>query len=196
MFDLIKKEDGQSHEEWFINYCRKLETNTIETHRILSNDSYINWLITFSEKITSLSEESISINGNCSKEEILYISRLRYLYEVIRMYADKSYIAPYEIDGKYVYYIEYKGVVLEIGLTIGENNSCNFKRLDNIPNDIVVINFKSIKEDKNSLKNDYIKVRLSELSNHIVQLINNGIPVDEIRKTTEETIKLRLKKED
>ena len=53
-----------------------------------------------------------------------------------------------------------------------------------------------MQEDKKLLQNDSIKVSLAELAKHIELLLDNGIPEEDILKTTQETINLKFKKKD
>lgn len=196
MLEPIPKKDGENANTWFVEYCHKVKNDTLEIHKMLNSNEYLEWLVNFSKAITSLSDKYISTLGSYSSIDIDHISRLKYLYEAVRMYADKSYIVPDEYENSYVYYLVYQGLIFRIGKMLNESDVYTYTKVDSVPADTQVISFTDMQEDKNVLQNDSIKESLVELSNYIKQLLNNGIPEEEILKTTEETINMNLKKKD
>ena len=105
MVEPIYKKDNENHEKWFVEYCQKVRNNTIEIHKVLSSNDYLNWLVSFSNQVPSLTDDNIVVNYR--EQDLINIQRLRYLFEAIRLYADKSYIAPDEVEGSYIYYLNY-----------------------------------------------------------------------------------------
>ncbi len=194
MMESLPRDINQTHQQWFYDYCRKVENDTLEVHNILNNEVFINWLITFSKKKPILFDEWVSISSGYTEIDLNFIKKLKYFYDAIRMYADKLYIAPYETNNGYVYYINCRGITLQIGQTNDDSKAYFYQRIDKVDKDTIVINFDDMQQNKKGLQNDSIKVGLSELATHIQNLINNGVPSEEILKTTEETIKLCFKK--
>lgn len=194
MVEPMYKKDNESHEKWFVEYCQKVRNNTIEIHKVLSSNDYLNWLVSFSNQVPSLTDDNLVVNYE--EQDLINIQRLRYLFEAIRLYADKSYIAPDEVEGSYIYYLNYQGHIFQIGELISDIKTYSYHRLSDIPSNTVVIDFQDMQEDKKLLQNDSIKVSLAELAKHIELLLDNGIPEEEILKTTEETINLKFKKKD
>ena len=188
------KKDNESHEKWFVEYCQKVRNNTIEIHKVLSSNDYLNWLVSFSNQVPSLTDDNLVVNYE--EQDLINIQRLRYLFEAIRLYADKSYIAPDEVEGSYIYYLNYQGHIFQIGELISDIKTYSYHRLSDIPSNTVVIDFQDMQEDKKLLQNDSIKVSLAELAKHIELLLDNGIPEEDILKTTQETINLKFKKKD
>ncbi len=194
MVEPIYKKDNENHEKWFVEYCQKVRNNTIEIHKVLSSNDYLNWLVSFSNQVPSLTDDNIVVNYR--EQDLINIQRLRYLFEAIRLYADKSYIAPDEVEGSYIYYLNYQGHIFQIGELISDIKTYSYHRLSDIPSNTVVIDFQDMQEDKKLLQNDSIKVSLAELAKHIELLLDNGIPEEDILKTTQETINLKFKKKD
>lgn len=194
MVEPMYKKDNESHEKWFVEYCQKVRNNTIEIHKVLSSNDYLNWLVSFSNQVPSLTDDNLVVNYE--EQDLINIQRLRYLFEAIRLYADKSYIAPDEVEGSYIYYLNYQGHIFQIGELISDIKTYSYHRLSDIPSNTVVIDFQDMQEDKKLLQNDSIKVSLAELAKHIELLLDNGIPEEDILKTTQETINLKFKKKD
>ena len=88
MVEPVYKKVNEDPGEWFVEYCQKVRNNTIEIHKVLSSNDYLDWLVRFSNQFPSISDESLS-----TIEEPIdryNLSRLTYLCEAIRLYADKS----------------------------------------------------------------------------------------------------------
>ena len=194
MVEPMYKKDNESHEKWFVEYCQKVRNNTIEIHKVLSSNDYLNWLVSFSNQVPSLTDDNLVVNYE--EQDLINIQRLRYLFEAIRLYADKSYIAPDELEDKYIYYLSYQGNIWQIGEKHSDLISYSYAKVTDVPEGTVVIDFTDMQEDKKLLQNDSLKVSLAELAKHIELLLDNGVPEEEIIKTTEDTINLKFKKKD
>lgn len=194
MVEPMYRRANENPGEWFVEYCRKVRNNTIEIHKVLNSNDYLDWLVRFSNQFPSLSDESLS----AIEEQVdrYNLSRLTYLFEAIRLYADKSYIAPDELEDKYIYYLSYQGDIWQIGEKHSDLISYSYAKVTDVPEGTVVIDFTDMQEDKKLLQNDSLKVSLAELAKHIELLLDNGVPEEEIIKTTEDTINLKFKKKD
>ncbi len=193
MIESVPRENYQNHEQWFVDYCQKVRNSTVEIHKILSNNEYIDWLCHFSEEVTSLADTN---TDDYSDDDVKHINNLQYLYGAIRLYADKAYLVPDEVDGSYVYYLRYNDIVWIIGQTIGEVKTYFYTRVGSVAEEKVIIDFKDMQDEKKLIHSDSIKVGLAELAKHIELLLENGVPEEEIRKVTEDAIKLKFKKEE
>jgi len=163
---------------------------------LTSNTEYINWLIQFSKEEGGFSDS----DWDYAKEKLdpatqEKVDNLQLLFESISRYARKNYIySSPNAFGKY-YCIKLNGVGLEIGYKAGQGTTFYCRRVP-LENESEFIDFMDIVENKKRPEVDRIESGLKVLSNTIMLLQANGIPLEAISETIDRTIKKIVKPED
>lgn len=163
---------------------------------LTSNTEYINWLIQFSKEEGGFSDS----DWDYAKEKLdpatqEKVDNLQLLFEGISRYARKNYIysSPNAL-GEY-YRIKLNGVGLEISYKTGQGTTF-YCRMVPLENESEFIDFMDIVENKKRPEVDRIESGLKVLSNTIMLLQANGIPLEAISETIDRTIKKIVKPED
>lgn len=158
---------------------------------ICENDAYILWLQYFTIQNPVFSNSYwLDRNKDIARIDRDRINNLNLFYEVIEEYAKENYIQPSRSDFGNFYSIKYNDIGYEIGVIFAQG-TLFFCQKTSVKDDY--IDFVDIQNNKKQAKTDLIKSKLQEL----IDLINNisiDVPIEEIEKTSNETIKKILQK--
>ena len=181
-------------------YIQKIDIKENKMKNMLSNTNYIEWLIEFTKKYESFTDNSWLYNPEeLSENDFNSVSDLNLLYEIIDHYAEKNYIYPMPCNFGNYYKIKFNNIAFEIGLIAGQGvvNFCNKIELNN---DISLefIDYNDIINNKEYAHVQNINRYLSCIERKIMSAYYNGVPAEALKnalKKTIEEIKLKENKE-
>ena len=151
-----------------------------------TSKTYMDWLNEFTKVYTSFTDEDWLYTPNLiSNEDLNNIKKLPLLFEIIERFANKNYIFP---DNCYstsenCYKIKLNDVGYEIGIMHGQGSFVFCNRINQI-NSSDFIDFYDIMSDKSIYDISFIESKLEGLSNLIISLHEEGIPLKAIIDTT------------
>jgi len=117
------------------------------------------------------------------------------MYKGIERYASENYIYPTNCDFGNFYKIKLDNIGYEIGMLAGQGTLFFCNRVQ-IENEQHFIDFNDIVNNKKNNNASFIKNSLNELSNMVVTLYENGIPLEAIVNTLDNTLtEINVKKE-
>ena len=182
-------------DKFISGYIESLKISEEKRKEILSDTNYLKWLEGFTIEHQSFSDNDwIYFSEKISKEDNENIKNLHLLFEGIELYAKKNYIYPTRSDLGVYYNIKLDNIGYEIGMLVGQGTLffCNRKSLNK---DLIYIDFNDILNDKKNSNVDGITQQLKELSNKILELYKNGIPLDALIETLDSSL-LEIKNEE
>lgn len=194
--DFFLKTDEENTEEGSFDrmlYLEQLKEKRKFKEELSMCTSYMDWLDNFTKKHGSFSTNSVLCKEDeITKEEMRNINNLEGLYEVIDEYATGNYIDPTKCyDGNF-YSIQHNGVGYFIGIDYEQENSFYCTRLEEPEENS--LEYKSIMSGVKLPKTILSEYKLEELSNLIEQLYTDGVGLNAITSTAENTIqKIKLK---
>lgn len=180
----------KSH-ELFLKYCQSVENEKIRICKLISDTSYIDWLIKYLEE-KNIASSNLQSNEKAllTKEENDNISDLSILYKIVEKYANHKYIISEETELGLCYYIRYKDVTIQI-ISVQldhEEYYCRQITCEPLINPNIIIDFEEILANK-TLYADYdLKKCLEELASYIKFLQSTGVPAETIRVTVDQTL--------
>lgn len=195
IFDIpVRPENELESRLWFKNYCAMCDREQKVMNEIIDSEEYIKWLSEFVSIHNGFRTDQLtSENFNLSEKDLENINSFRCFYNVISRYADYHYIAGDDRDkAGFSYYVKYNGIVYKIG-TFAYDGLFYCKVADANLDDVVIIDFLAVMEEKNIGESSLIRERLSQLSDLVRELICVGVREDAIRDTVLDTIKLTKK---
>lgn len=161
---------------------QELEEKESIKREMLLNDSYIKWLEHFTEKFQDFNHNSwLYSPEEISKEEYNNVIKIIDFYEIIDKYACRNYIYPNKTKSGNYYLISYNDVLYNIYVIAGQGTVFGCNRIEGEKDiDFNVINYASIKENKDSEKKIFIDKKIKKLSKQISELIKVGVPIEAI----------------
>ena len=151
-----------------------------KTKELLSDYSYIEWLVNYTNEKKSFFSDDNEKDEN--------VKNLEYFFNGIDKYASDNYI--YSIPNEFgeYYNIKYNNIGLEIGYIAGQGIYfyCNKVQIDN---EDKFIDFDYIITNKKQPNTVYIEQSLNKINNIIIELYNSGMPLDDIGCEVKKIIK-------
>lgn len=179
--------------EFIDNYIEKEIEKNEKSEKIISNNEYMLWLENFSSKHNNFCDDYwIKPNNNITEEDIQNVKNLSILFEAISNYANDNFIEPiYYSLGEY-YYIKFNDTFYQIGIMTWEGTlffcdkakKCDKKYID----------FSDIRNNKKGQNINLIKNKLMKLSELIVNMSEENVPLKAITATAEKTVQKVLNK--
>ena len=153
-----------------------------KVEEIKSNPNYILWLQEFTIKYPVFTDDSLEDLKKLSTIDKENVSSLGFLFDCIYDYAENNYVYAFK-DSDFTRYfnIEYNNIGYKIGLMSGQGIFHFCERLKKIDN--TFIDFNDILLNKKQEKTKFIKEKLNELSNYIMNLNEQDIPLKAIKET-------------
>ena len=112
------------------DFFEELKARDKKREKMMSNDEYIKWLIDFTKKKYSFTDDDWShspgVLKNPDKENV---EDLSILFEGIERYAEKNYLYPKNYEFGYSYQVMYNDTGLEVGICAGQGSFCFCRRL-------------------------------------------------------------------
>lgn len=181
--ELNTPEGTEKLKKWAESYTEKENAKKIKIQELLSNTDYIKWLETFTIEHPSFSDDNwLYCPEKISKKELENVNKLHLIYSGIEKYASENYIYPTACDFGIYYKIKLDNTGFEIGRLIGQGTLFFCNRVE-IKNEKDFIDIIDIINNKKSNNVDTIQNKLNDLSNLIVSLYKNGIPIEAITST-------------
>lgn len=183
-----KFENHEQMKEYVEKERKRLEERKKIKKEIVSNDNYINWLESFTNKYYKFRDDDFIYNKHdLTDDDLENVNNLSLLYSGINDYATGNYIYPFA-DSDFVYYykIKYNNIGYEIGVITGRENLYFCEKNTNI--DDSFIDFNDIILNTKSERTEYIEKRLLQLSNIIKYFYEEKIPLNAIKSTINDTI--------
>lgn len=181
--------EGQTKlKKWALEYDEKMFSKDKKKKEIFSDTNYMKWLENFTIKHPSFASDTwLYFQEQISKEDNENVGDLYLLYEGIDFYANRNYIYPMTCEFGDYYNIKLDNVCYEIGMLIGQGTLffCNRKPLNK---DLEYIDFNDIIDDKKKDGVTTIENGLNQLSNLVVSLYENNVPIEAIIMTLENTL--------
>lgn len=144
---------------------------------MFSNTDYLKWLESFTIENPSFCDDNwLYFPEQISEEDYEKVKNLNLLFEGIELYAQKNYIYPEECSFGWYYNIKFNNVGYEIGTLVGQGTLFYCKRTP-IDEKIEYIDFNDIINGKKRDNADAIAQQLQDLSNKVIELYKNGIPL-------------------
>ena len=182
-------------DKFLMDYFEKLKISDEKRKEIFSNTDYMMWLENFTTYHPSFSDDNwLYFPEKISKEDNEKVNNLSLLYEGIEIYAKKNYIYPTECDFGGYYRIKLDNVGYEIGKLVGQGTLffCDAKPLNK---NLEYIDFYDIMNDKKKDGVDVITEQLKNLSNGVLELYKQGVPLAAIIETLDTTL-TKVKKDE
>lgn len=189
-------EGKEKMKKWADEYRARLDERNLKIQEMFANSEYIDWLSHFTIENQNFSDDMwLYFPEKISKEDGSRVNDLCLMYEGIDKYASANYIFPYHCDFGNFYKIKFNDVGFEIGTLSGQGTIFFCSRVS-IEDEKEFIDFNDIINNKKSDNVTTIENSLSELSEHVISLSNNGVPLEAITNTLNSTLsKLHSEKE-
>lgn len=189
-------EGKEKLKKWADEYRARLDERNLKIQEMFANSEYIDWLSRFTLENQNFSDDMwLYFPEKISKEDGSRVDDLCLMYEGIDKYASENYIFPYHCDFGNFYKIKFNDVGFEIGTLSGQGTIFFCSRVS-IEDEKEFIDFNDIINNKKSDNVTTIENSLNELSEHVISLSNNGVPLEAITNTLNSTLsKLHLEKE-
>lgn len=159
---------------------------------IKDSNQYMDWLSKYSLKHESLSTGDCFSKKNISRYNRKNISRLPLLYELIDSYAKDNYIKPNSVEEGCYYAIKDRDNHYYIGIDYSDNLKYYCVRSESSTDEVDFSFIRFGIKIKRTIEIDYY---LNELGCHIEEIINKGVPYQEVQNKTFDVIrKIRVKK--
>lgn len=182
-------------EEFTNDYVERLKYSNAKIKELLSNTNYLKWLERFTIEHSFFTiNDWIYLPDAISKDDSEQVDNLCYLYDGIKRYAIKNYVYPIKYGSGGYYRIKLDNIGYEIGMFVGQGTSFFCARVA-LDNDLDYIDFNDIMNNKMLDNVDFIKQKLDNFSNMVLELYEKGIPVDAIVNTFDNTL-TRIKEDE
>ena len=170
------------------DFFNNLEFESKEENILLNNDNYLNWLKGFIKKYGGFYDiQSDYFLNNRSKNDAENIKKIKYLFRIIAKYASNNYVYSNNEYCDINYYVKYKEITFQIGMMYGEERIyyCN-KAIDKKQRKI--IDLELVKNNINTENKTKYDSLLNDLAKTINGIIDEGVPVNAIEDTVNNSI--------
>ena len=177
------------------DYKSKEELKNQKIQEIISDTNYLKWLEIFTIEHPSFSDDDwLYFPEKISKEDNEKVKNLHLFFHGIERYAEKNYIYPTKCDFGGYYNIMLDNIGYEIGMLIGQGTLFFCNRTP-INKDVEYIDFKDIINNKKKDNTDIVTQQLKDLSNRVLMLYKNGVPLNALIETLDNTL-IEIKNEE
>ena len=187
----------EEKEKWVRDYFKKYNEDIEKRNEIMSGTKYIKWLIQFTEDKEGFSDEDwLYFPDEINDTDRSNVEMLRLFYEGIEEYANNNYIYPTPCDFGNYYKVKFNKFGFEIGVLAGQGTVffCNKAPIENEKD---FIDFYNVMIGKKQNNTDQIRASLDSLSQMVIATYENGVPIEAIINTLDDTIEnITLKRED
>ncbi|MBQ9181799.1 MAG: hypothetical protein IJ134_04120 [Bacilli bacterium] len=172
--------------KWVEKYIESQKINDEIINEISSKPNYINWVIDYTkDKETFYSDDYMWYSNSLDETSKKNIKNLSLFYEAIYEYASKNHIYPNLDKFGNNYKIKYNNNEFEIGFMAGQGTIFYCKKETITDNSI---DYNDIINNKKQENVDFINNSLKTLSEKIIYAYENGVPIEAIKETLQETI--------
>ena len=171
-----------------MDIIEKLTKDREETEKIMSNTTYIEWLIQFTQDKESFYDDEWSyFPEKISESDKENVEKLGLFYKGITKYADNNYIDPTPYNYGEFHKVKLNDFRFEIGYMAGQGVTYFFRKAP-LEDDKEFIDFNDIMTGK---EQDYVKQyreRLKSLEDLIMNEYEMGIKIPAIKKTINDAV--------
>ena len=175
--------DNSKMNEGIEEYIAKEKFKSEVINSMMSSTDYVKWLIQFTQDKDSFYDDNWDYSdeklGDIDKK---MVDELSLFFECINLYAQNNYIYSMSRPLGECYQIKINNNGFEIGYITGQGTSFYCKKIQ-LVSEIDSIDYMDIVNNKKQSNVEYIENRLNNLSNVLIDLYDNGIPIEAIDKT-------------
>lgn len=195
--DLETPEGKERMNKWVEEYIAKEKAKSEKIKRMMSNPTYIEWLNQFTQDKDGFSDDDwLYFPEKISESDREKVEQLCLFYEGINKYAEKNHIYPTPCEFGNFYSVKLNNFGFEIGILVGQGTVFFFNKAS-LEDDKEFIDFNDIMIEKKQENVDQINATLDSLSSMVTTAYENGVPIEAIVNTLDNTIKgITSKKED
>lgn len=186
--DLETPEGLAKMHNWLDKYAKKEKDKYEKIKIMMSNTNYLEWLNQFTQDKNGFYDDDWQYSPDLITEsDKENVEKLGLFYEGIEKYATSNYISPSlcEFGNFYKIRLDEKG--FEIGFLIGQGTVFFCKKVA-VENKQEFIDINDIITGKKQEKTDKINASLETLSNMVLTAYENGVPIESIVYTLDNTI--------
>ena len=195
--DMETPEGKARIDKWVEEYWAKEKVKNEKIKTLMSNTTYIDWLNQFTQdKDEFYDDDWLYCTEKISEFDKENVKKLCLLYKGIENYSQQNHIYPKPCEFGNFYKIKLNDFGFKIGILVGQGTVFFFKKAS-LEDDKDFIDFNSIMIEKKQDNLEQINTALNALSNMIITDYENGVPLESIINTINNTIKeITSKKED
>ena len=172
-----------------MDIIERLTKNREETKKIMSDTTYSEWLIQFTQdKERFYDNEWSYFPEKISESDKENVEKLGLFYGGITDYSNKNYINPTPCDDGYYYKVKLKDFRFEIGIMAGQGVSFFFRKAS-LEDDKEFIDFNDVMTGKKQDYVDQFNARLKSLEDLITICYETGINIAAIEEAANNKIK-------
>jgi len=169
-------------------FFRKENEEKNKMENMLSDTDYIKWLEKFTLEHSGFTDEDwLYFPEKITKEDLEKVNDFHLMYNGIEEYACKNYIYPTSSAFGKIYKIKLDNTGFELGKQVGQGTRF-FCNIIEIKEEKDFIDFNDVINNNKRDNVLYIENKLNDLSNYIIYLYENGIPLEAIEDTLNDTI--------
>lgn len=178
-------------------YIAKENIKNEKIKDIISNTNYIDWIYKFTQdKDKFFSDDWLYFPEKISEIDRDNVEKLCLLYKAIDNYSQQNYIYPISCNFGNYYRVKFNDFVFEIEILVGQGIIFFFNK-GSLEVDKDFIDFNNVMIGKKQENVDQINVTLDSLSSMVTTASENGVPIEAIVNTLDNTIKkITSKKEE
>ena len=169
--------------EWIEEYIAKERVKSEVINSMTSSTDYVKWLIQFTQDKGDFYDDNWDYSdeklGDIDKK---MVDKLSLFFECINLYAKNNYIYSISRPLGECYQIKINNNGFEIGYITGQGTSFYCKKIQ-LDDEKDFIDFMDIVNNKKQGNVEYIEKGLNNLSNVLIDLYDNGVPIEAIIKT-------------
>lgn len=184
-------------DKWIDEFIAKTKARNEKIETMMSNTNYIEWLNSFTKDKEKFADDDwVYCPEKLDETDREKVSMLSMLYEGIEKYALENYIFPTPCDFGEFYRVKLNDFTFEVGIMVGQGTIFFFNKTSlEDGKDFIDFNDVITKTKKDNV--DQINSILDSLSKMVVSAYENGVPIEAIINTLNETIEdITSKKED
>ena len=188
------KEEKKKLDDWIKEFKLKEQKQNEKIKELISDTSYLEWLISYTNKYGSFCDEDIfSLYGD--ETDKTNIGHLYLFFRGIKDYADENFIYPTPTEYGEYYKVRLNYECFKIGVSIGQGTIFYVDK-SVIENKNEFIDFIDIMNNKKQPNVDEINERLNLLSSRFIETYESGVPIEVILNRLDDVAKKILEKEE
>lgn len=165
-----------------------IKKRELESEELILSDDYIIWLKNFTEKYPSFTDDEWFDGNEITYEDNKNVLKIGLLFNRIKRYARNNFIYS-DKDREESYNIEYKGIGYTIGVTYGQGSFFFCERTTPTSDFISLLDIRENVERPNVR---IIKERLEFLKEYLTKMLEENIPVEAIKETTQKVLQKNI----
>ena len=182
-------EGKEKMNKWIENCLAKEKVKSEKIKSMMSNTDYIKWLKQFTQDKDGFCDNDwLYFPEKISESERENVENLCLFYEGIEKYAEQNYIYPILCEFGNFYRVKLNDFSFEIGILVGQGTVFFFNKTS-LENEKEFIDFDDIMIGKKQDNVEQINATLDSISNIVITAYENGVPIEAIASTLDNTIR-------